>query len=350
MARHVLLADDSQTLHRVVRDVLEGHGISLTCAENGEEALRLILESPPDLVLADLNMPRMGGFELCELLRREPHFRHIPVVFLVGPFDEYDDEAARRVGGTDHLIKPFDSFRLLAMVERYLPAERGNVSVLETTGDLEPVEELGATATVEPIDDPMLEGHMMPEVSDLADLPEPETLTRSGTAPDSEEWVALELSESEQDLSEDSGELIEAAEVAVDAEAVPVSSEADMYVMEDPALSEDSGELLDTEGLPIDEVPEVQVPEEARGGSPEPALPDSEQDTIGDAREHIRAHLARKLETIDLEQTILEVIREEVSRILPDIVDAVVRERVSELEREIEVQEQRAVDAGAEPT
>ncbi len=290
MARHVLLADDSTTLHRVVRDVLEGHGIRVTCTENGEEALRFILESPPDLVLADLNMPRMGGLELCELLRREPHFRHIPVVFLVGPFDEYDDDAARRVGGNDHLIKPFDSFRLLAVVNRFLPAEEA-IAVVEADNDFEPAEELCVSATVEPIDDDALLRGGVAVAADLADLPEPETLVRAATESSSSsgEWVSLELSAAEQYLTEDSEELPESAELVI---------------------AGDPGDL-----------------------------PEAVEESGGIQEAEVRNHLAERLGAMDIEQSVLEVIREEVGRILPGIVESVVRERIREIECEIEQRE-----------
>ncbi len=293
MARHVLLADDSTTLHRIVRDILEGHGIDLVCTENGEEALRSILESPPGLVLADLNMPRMGGLELCELMRREPNFRSIPVVFLVGPFDEYDDEAARRVGGNGHLIKPFDSFRLMAVVNRFLAPEE-EVAVIEPAGDFDGAEELGVSATVEPItDDSLLEAEGA--VEDLAELPEPETLVRTSTL-GSEEWVSLELSEAEQDLTEDSEELPESAEVVATDEPEVFSGEGS------------SAEGMDLEGA-------------------------------------VRAAVSRVLADVDMERVIREVVQEQVLRVLPGIVETVVRERVQEIEREVEA----TGVAGSEP-
>jgi len=125
MERRVLLADDSTTIHRIVRDILEPEGIEVVCVENGEEALRSILELPPQLVLADLTMPRMGGIDMCELMRREVEFKDIPVIFLVSPFDEFDEAAGTRIGGTGHLVKPFDSYRLLSLVKQYLPEEGG---------------------------------------------------------------------------------------------------------------------------------------------------------------------------------------------------------------------------------
>ena len=111
--RKLLLADDSITIQKVVDLTFADEGVSVVCVNNGLEAIERLEELAPDVVLADVFMPQMNGYEVCEYIKQNDKLKHIPVMLLVGSFEPFDEEEARRVGANDILTKPFQSIRRL---------------------------------------------------------------------------------------------------------------------------------------------------------------------------------------------------------------------------------------------
>lgn len=111
--RKLLLADDSITIQKVVNLTFADEGLDVTAVGNGDLAIEKIEEIAPDIVLADIHMPGLNGYEVCEFVKRNERFRHIPVMLLVGSFEPFDEAEARRVGADDYLTKPFQSIRQL---------------------------------------------------------------------------------------------------------------------------------------------------------------------------------------------------------------------------------------------
>ena len=111
--RKLLLADDSITIQKVVDLTFADEGVNVLCVSNGREAIEALAEFSPDVVLADVFMPEMNGYEVCEHIKQNDKFKHIPVMLLVGSFEPFDEEEARRVGANDTLTKPFQSIRRL---------------------------------------------------------------------------------------------------------------------------------------------------------------------------------------------------------------------------------------------
>jgi CheY-like chemotaxis protein len=111
--RKLLLADDSVTIQKVVALTFTDEGLEVVTASDGQQALEKLDEFTPDIVLADVYMPRLSGYQLCEHIRRTERLSHIPVMLLVGSFEPFDEAEARRVGADDYLTKPFQSIRTL---------------------------------------------------------------------------------------------------------------------------------------------------------------------------------------------------------------------------------------------
>ena len=111
--RKLLLADDSITIQKVVELTFADEGVSVVCVNNGREAIERLEEFLPDIVLADVFMPLVNGYEVCEYIKQNEKLKHIPVMLLVGSFEPFDEEEARRVGANDTLTKPFQSIRRL---------------------------------------------------------------------------------------------------------------------------------------------------------------------------------------------------------------------------------------------
>ena len=103
----ILVADDNTNIQKMVALAFEVRGIKVVAVGNGEAAVRRMPEMMPDLVLADVFMPVRNGYEVCEFVKKDPRFAHIPVILLVGAFDPLDEKEARRVGADGVLKKPF---------------------------------------------------------------------------------------------------------------------------------------------------------------------------------------------------------------------------------------------------
>jgi CheY-like chemotaxis protein len=111
--RKLLLADDSATIQKVVDLTFSDEGLEVITVSDGQQAIEKLEEVAPDIVLADIFMPGLNGYQVCEHIKRDERFRHIPVMLLVGSFEPFDEAEARRVGADDYLTKPFQSIRTL---------------------------------------------------------------------------------------------------------------------------------------------------------------------------------------------------------------------------------------------
>jgi CheY-like chemotaxis protein len=111
--RKLLLADDSITIQKVVALTFADEGVEVVTVSNGHEAIERLNEVTPDVVLADVFMPEINGYEVCRHIKQNAKLQHIPVMLLVGSFEPFDEAEARRVGADDILTKPFQSIRRL---------------------------------------------------------------------------------------------------------------------------------------------------------------------------------------------------------------------------------------------
>jgi CheY-like chemotaxis protein len=104
-ARRVLLAEDSRFLRKAAGAMLRRQGFTVLTAEDGEETLRLARAEIPDLILLDLIMPKMQGFEVLKALKSDPQTSPIPVVILSNLGQESDSKTAREMGALDYWVK-----------------------------------------------------------------------------------------------------------------------------------------------------------------------------------------------------------------------------------------------------
>jgi DNA-binding response OmpR family regulator len=121
----VMLVDDDAAVRSAVSGALAGEGYDVACLGDAEEALRQALAEPPSVVLLDVSMPRLDGWELCEILRRQSQTREVPVLFITGRTDVRDRITAMQVGGTDFISKPFHAKDLRAKVRALVGRETG---------------------------------------------------------------------------------------------------------------------------------------------------------------------------------------------------------------------------------
>ena len=107
MTSRVFVLDDDPAMVEAVMAVLVHDGFEVDGTSDSAAFLRTVLRTPPDLVVLDVNMPGLSGWEICDILRRQPITAALPVLFLTGRGEVADRITAMQVGGTDHLTKPF---------------------------------------------------------------------------------------------------------------------------------------------------------------------------------------------------------------------------------------------------
>lgn len=122
--KRVLLVDDDTTLRMALTRYLEKRGFAVRSASSGVEALNLFEEDPPDLVVSDVMMPEMDGFEFCRRLRSMRSGQLVPFIFLSSRGEVDDRVQGHSIGADDYLIKPFEARELLAKIEAQLERSR----------------------------------------------------------------------------------------------------------------------------------------------------------------------------------------------------------------------------------
>jgi twitching motility two-component system response regulator PilG len=116
----IVCVDDGVVVRQKVEQILEAQGYEATSIGNPLKALSLLFQLQPDLILCDIAMPELEGYELCAMLRHANAFRQTPIIMLTGKDGFLDRVKARMAGATDYLTKPFGPSELLALVERYV--------------------------------------------------------------------------------------------------------------------------------------------------------------------------------------------------------------------------------------
>jgi len=109
--RTLLLADDSVAIQKVIDLTFTDEGMQVITTGDGTAALEKLNHSKPDVVLADVFMPGVDGYELCKFIKQSERFRGVPVMLLVGSFEPFDEAQAKRAGADDVVTKPFQSIR-----------------------------------------------------------------------------------------------------------------------------------------------------------------------------------------------------------------------------------------------
>src|SRR5713101_6870419 len=118
--RNIIIVEDDEDIADSIRYNLEREGFRVRVAVTGEDALSLILNGPPSLILLDLNLPGMSGFEICRRLRAEPSTATIPILMLTARADETDKVLGLNLGADDYITKPFSMRELVARVNAVL--------------------------------------------------------------------------------------------------------------------------------------------------------------------------------------------------------------------------------------
>ncbi|MCC5959282.1 MAG: response regulator [Rhodobacteraceae bacterium] len=120
MTARILAVDDSPTIRGLVADVLRKAGFEVFLASDGVEGVGTLPDADPDLIITDINMPKMDGFGLIETVRATGGYSSIPILVLTTESSTELKTRARNAGATGWIVKPFDDARLLAVIDRVL--------------------------------------------------------------------------------------------------------------------------------------------------------------------------------------------------------------------------------------
>ena len=119
--KRILVCDDDPVILRLLQVNLELEGYEVLLAHNGEKAVEMADEHHPDLVILDIMMPRMDGYQTCARMKSNDETKDIPIVFLSAKAQQSDIEKGRKFGVEDYLTKPFDPGDLIEVVNRLVP-------------------------------------------------------------------------------------------------------------------------------------------------------------------------------------------------------------------------------------
>ena len=121
MSKRILLVEDQEDNRRILRDLLSSAGFELIEAEDGEQGLAAAAAHHPDLILMDIQMPVLDGYETTRRIKADPTLRAIQVIAVTSYALSGDESKAREAGCDDYVTKPFSPRALLAKVREYLP-------------------------------------------------------------------------------------------------------------------------------------------------------------------------------------------------------------------------------------
>lgn len=117
MGRKVLVVDDEKLIVKGIRFSLEQDGMEVTCAYDGEEALQIVKENDFDIILLDVMLPKLGGFEVCQQIRG---FSNVPIIMLTAKTDDMDKILGLDYGADDYMTKPFNILEVKARIKAIL--------------------------------------------------------------------------------------------------------------------------------------------------------------------------------------------------------------------------------------
>lgn len=118
--KKILVVEDEESLLKLESILLTSKGYEVRGVSNGQEALEALAEDPPDLVLLDIMLPKIDGFEVCRRIKEEEATKHIPVIMLTAKKSREDMARGEKVGADWYITKPFKSAMVIETIQRFL--------------------------------------------------------------------------------------------------------------------------------------------------------------------------------------------------------------------------------------
>ena len=116
--KKILIADDNENIREALTSILEDEGYALWIAKDGAEALRKVSEISPDILILDVMMPKIGGYEVCRTIKNDPNLKKIFVLMLSAKGQATEQERGIEVGADEYIVKPFSPSDILARIKK----------------------------------------------------------------------------------------------------------------------------------------------------------------------------------------------------------------------------------------
>lgn len=323
MPYKLLLADDSLTIQKVVELVLAPEDFEIRAFNDGEQAFQALESFAPDIVLADIEMPKLNGYQLCEKIKNNMATANIPVILLAGAFEPFDEEYAKSVFADDFIIKPFESQELISKVKALLKS-------------FEPTKQ----AEAEEIHEEEFISGAIPEVSvELSGAIEPSPALASDLADQEPRWdeeiPVVEEKTEEQVLAEEEyeakgfeAELSEAMAETMKEEEIPTAEE-----LKEPLAAPVIGQ--------VSEIPQGIVEEKISGAIVSDVLPqissiikDSVEQAISSIAPNIIENVTRELMK-DLMGSLRGEIEAVIKRVIPEVAETLIKKEIEKITSEL---------------
>ena len=341
MSRKLLLADDSITIQKVVELVLSEEDFHIKAVSNGNDALSQVEVFNPDVVLADIEMPGMNGYQLCDKIKKNRATAHISVLLLAGAFEPLDEELAKNVGADDYIVKPFESQELISKINAVLTVS-GTVSeaaVAEAPGEAEEVHQIAQETVAE------VEALETVEVAESAGAAEEDLWAMDEAEPlESKTADVWEIDEDEAVSAESVDIGMAEMDMATGIEEVQAVEEV-VALADEPVLAAAEPEPVIAEPSPIETVPyegpvtgepiatapvETPVPV----STPEVKMPSSEEITKS-VTESVQGQIRALVEQVDVKSIISETIKplilESIEKSLHDVLPELLQSSLKEM-------------------
>jgi CheY-like chemotaxis protein len=256
MPKKLLLADDSVTIQRVIELTFAGEDVEVLTAGDGEEAIARIPKEKPDIILADIGMPKRSGYEVSAFVKGNAELENIPVLLLAGAFEPVDEIKAKEAKCDGVLVKPFEPHHVIARVRELISGAKG--SPTQAVRDIpRPAAVLAPPRPAEPLKpaEPPKREEPEPISAELMDLAEADLLPRREDLPQIEDMQATPPIMADDTLDDYFDKLDEAfAVVNTSAPLHPLTSEPDAL----PPISD--GRILDRDLDSFDDLPTLDLP------------------------------------------------------------------------------------------
>ncbi|MCD6379348.1 response regulator [bacterium] len=118
--RKVLVVDDEENITQILEFSIAAEGYEVVTASNGEEAIEKARKEQPNLIILDIMMPKVDGYEACRVIKSNPLTKKIPVILLTAKGREIDKRLGFEVGADDYIVKPFSPSKLIEKINEYL--------------------------------------------------------------------------------------------------------------------------------------------------------------------------------------------------------------------------------------
>lgn len=120
MTKRILMVEDTEDNRQIIRDLMESVGYDLIEAEDGAAGVAMAIEHRPDLILMDIQLPVMDGYEACRRIKADPELRHIPIIAVTSYALSGDETKTKAAGCDGYVAKPFSPRQLLAKMNEFL--------------------------------------------------------------------------------------------------------------------------------------------------------------------------------------------------------------------------------------